>query len=59
MTPDLIAQAMDGRLRATEEVLGVHVRGGASAPLPDDVAARARALLVDPPVEASGRIRPL
>ncbi|QIK65985.1 thioesterase [Nocardioides sp. HDW12B] len=50
---------VDGRLRATEEVLGVHVRGGSSAPMPDDVAARARAFLVDPPAEASGRIRPL
>ena len=50
---------VDGRLRATEEVLGVHVVGRGSAPFPDDVAAQARALLVDPPEEASGRIRPL
>ena len=50
---------VEGRLRATEEVLGVHVRGGSSAPLPEDVAARARQLLVDPPAEASGRIRPV
>ena len=49
----------DGRLRATEEILGVHVTSGSSAPLPDDVAERARALLVDPPEEASGQIRPL
>ena len=48
-----------GRLRATEEVLGVHVVARSSAPFPDDVAARARAVLVDPPEEASGRIRPL
>lgn len=49
----------DGRLRATEEVLGVHVAGRASAPFPEEVAARARELLVAPPEEASGRIRPL
>jgi acyl-CoA thioester hydrolase len=47
------------RLRATEEVLGVHVRDGRSAPLPSDVAARARDVCVTPPAEASGRIRPL
>ncbi|MFC7494917.1 MULTISPECIES: thioesterase family protein [unclassified Nocardioides] len=49
----------DGRLRATEEVLGVHVVARSSAPFPDDVATRARAALVDPPEAASGRIRPL
>ncbi|MBZ5737750.1 thioesterase family protein [Nocardioides mangrovi] len=49
----------EGRLRATEEVLGVHVVGRASAPFPDDVADRVRAACVDPPEEASGRIRPL
>ena len=49
----------DGRLRATEEVLGVHVVGRASAPFPDDIAARARAACVDPPEGAGGRIRPL
>ncbi len=48
-----------GRLCATEEVLGVHVVGGRSAPFPDDVAARARTACVEPPAEASGRIRPL
>jgi acyl-CoA thioester hydrolase len=48
-----------GRLRATEEVLGVHVVAGASAPFPEDVAQRAATLLVAPPDEASGRIRPL
>ncbi|GAB2444530.1 thioesterase family protein [Nocardioides hungaricus] len=48
-----------GRLRATEEVLGVHVVGHTSAPFPDDVAARARAACVPPPEHASGRIRPL
>jgi acyl-CoA thioester hydrolase len=47
------------RLRATEEVLGVHVRGRASAPLPDDVVARARAACVDPPEHAGRRIGPL
>ncbi len=50
---------VDGRLRATEEVLGVHVAGGSSAPFPDDIAAHARAVRVDPPQEASGRIHAL
>ena len=50
---------VEGRLRATEEVLGVHVVGGSSAPLPEDVRARARELCVDAPAEASGRIRPV
>ncbi len=49
----------EGRLRATEEVLGVHVRGGSSAPFPDDVEARARAACTPPPQHASGRIRPI
>ena len=48
---------VDERLRATEEVLGVHVRGGSSAPLPHDVASRARDARVSPPAAASGRIR--
>jgi acyl-CoA thioester hydrolase len=47
----------DGRLRATEEVLGLHVRSGASAPFPAGVAARARAARVSPPAEAGRRIR--
>ena len=50
---------VEGRLRATEEILGVHVRGGSSAPLPDDVAARAHEVCVTPPAEASGRIKPI
>ena len=50
---------VDGRLCATEEVLGVHVARHSVAPFPDDVAARARASLVEPPEEAGGRIRPL
>lgn len=50
---------VDGRLRATEEVLGVHVVGGSSAPFPAEVEEAARALLVEPPKEASGQIRPL
>jgi acyl-CoA thioester hydrolase len=49
----------DGRVRATEEVLGVHVSGGVTAPFPDDVAARVREVCVDPPAEASRRIGPL
>jgi acyl-CoA thioester hydrolase len=48
-----------GRLRATEEVLGLHVRGGASAPFPDDVLARAREACVPPPADAGRRIGPL
>ena len=47
------------RLRATEEVLGVHVVGRGSAPFPQDIAARVRTALVEPPDEAGGRIRPL
>ena len=50
---------VDGRLRATEEVLGVHVAGGSSAPLPDDVVVLALAARVEPPPESAGRIRPL
>ena len=46
------------RLRATEEVLGVHVQGGVAAPLPVDVAARARDACVSPPTHAGGRIGP-
>jgi len=48
---------VDGRLRATEEILGVHVSGGRSAPFPDDVAARARDCCVPPPEHASRRIQ--
>jgi acyl-CoA thioester hydrolase len=50
---------VDRRLRATEEVLGVHVRDGSSAPLPAGVAARARDACVTPPAQASGRIQPI
>lgn len=50
---------VDGVPRATEEVLGVHVCRHRATPLPPDVAARARAALVTPPDEASGRIAPL
>jgi acyl-CoA thioester hydrolase len=50
---------VDGRLRATEEVLGVHVRDGSSAPLPADVATRAREACVTPPDQASRRIGPI
>jgi acyl-CoA thioester hydrolase len=50
---------VSGQLRATEEVLGVHVRHGSSAPLPADVAARVREAVVSPPAHASGRIGPL
>ncbi len=49
---------VDERLRATEEVLGVHVdtATGRSSPLPDEVAARVGDLLVPPPAEASRAI---
>jgi len=50
---------VDGRLRATEEVLGVHVRDGLSVPLPADVATRAREACVTPPEQASRRIGPI
>ncbi|MGH3347615.1 MAG: thioesterase family protein [Nocardioides sp.] len=50
---------VSGRLRATEEVLGVHVRGGSSTPLPADVAGRARGACVTPPADASRRIGPI
>ena len=50
---------VDGRLRATEEVLGVHVVAGRAAPFPDEIAARARAARVEPPPEAGGSIKPL
>ena len=47
------------RLCATEELLGVHVRDGSSAPLPSGVARRAREACVTPPDGASGRIGPI
>jgi acyl-CoA thioester hydrolase len=47
----------DDRLRATEEILGVHVRGGFSAPFPTDIADRAAALRVEPPAGAGRSIR--
>ena len=50
---------VDDRLRATEEILGVHVTGGSSSPLPDDVLARAREVCVAPPPEAGRRIGPV
>ena len=49
---------VDDRLRATEEILGVHVVGGSTTPFPDEVAARIATLRVDPPEGAGGRIRP-
>ncbi|MGF0118295.1 thioesterase family protein [Promicromonospora sp. Marseille-Q5078] len=39
---------VEGRLRATEEILGLHVAGGRSAPFPPDVADRVAALLTEP-----------
>ncbi len=49
----------DGRLRATEEILGVHVRAGSSSPFPDDIASRARAACAPPPEHAGRRIGPI
>ncbi len=48
----------EDRLRATEEVLMVHVdvAAGRSAPMPDELRARAEALRVPPPEHASRRI---
>jgi len=50
-------------LRATEEILGLHVDTGsvsgttASTPIPDEVAARVQAALVPPGPDASRSIR--
>jgi acyl-CoA thioester hydrolase len=48
----------EGRLRASEEVLAVHVdsRAGRASPFPAELRARAEALLVPPPEHASRRI---
>ena len=48
----------DGRLRATEEVLAVHVDAGAgrSSPLPDALRQRVEAMRVPVPGDASRRI---
>lgn len=50
---------VEGRLRATEEIVGVHVRAGSSTPLPADVAAVAGRVCVTPPAHASGQIGPI
>ena len=51
----------EARLRATEEVLMVHVdsRAGRSSPFPDALRTRLEALVVPPPEHASRRIGPL
>jgi acyl-CoA thioester hydrolase len=46
-----------GTLRATEEILGVHVQDGRSAPFPPDVRLRLDSSLVPPPDAASRSIR--
>ena len=46
-----------GTLRATEEVLGVHVSGAAATPFPGDVRARIETAVVPPGPEASRAIR--
>jgi acyl-CoA thioester hydrolase len=48
---------VDERLRATEEVLGVHVVDGRSAPFPDAVASRIEDVREAPGDHAGGRIR--
>lgn len=47
------------RVRATEEILGVHVGppAGRSTPFPDEVAARIGAALTEPPVHSGRSIR--
>jgi acyl-CoA thioester hydrolase len=47
----------DGRLRATEEILGVHVTGASSTPFPDEIRGRIEAELVPPGPDASRAIR--
>jgi acyl-CoA thioester hydrolase len=49
----------DGTLRATEEILGLHVAGDppAAAPFPDSVAATIQRALTPPPDHASRAIR--
>ena len=46
-----------GTLRATEEILGVHVTGASSTPFPHEIRARIEAALVPPGPEASRAIR--
>jgi acyl-CoA thioester hydrolase len=46
-----------GTLRATEEILGVHVTGDSSTPFPDVIRARIEAALVPPGPGASRAIR--
>ncbi len=50
---------VEGRLRATEEVLGVHVDAvaGRSTVFPDEVIRLVEEVLVDPPPDAGRRIR--
>lgn len=49
---------VQGRLRASEEILTIHVDSDAATatPLPEAIAERARALCVDPPPHAGRRI---
>jgi acyl-CoA thioester hydrolase len=51
----------EGRLRATEEVLMLHVdsHAGRSSPFPEALRARVEELVVAPPEHASRRIGPL
>lgn len=50
---------VDGRLRATEEILGLHVdvAGGRAVAFPDGVMAAIEVALVDPPENAGRRVR--
>lgn len=46
-----------GTLRATEEILGVHVAGASATPFPDEIRTRIEGALVPPGPEASRAIR--
>ncbi|WP_145724268.1 thioesterase family protein [Nocardioides sp. J9] len=48
---------VDGTLRATEEVLGVHVTGTSSSPFPPAIADCLRTYVVEPPTHAGRAIR--
>jgi acyl-CoA thioester hydrolase len=48
---------VEDRLRATEVVLGVHVRRERSAPFPEDVARRIAEVRTEPGADAGRRIR--
>ena len=47
----------EGRLRATEEILGVYVVHAAAAAFPPEISGRLQSALVEPPPDAGRRIR--